>query len=179
MCIPHLLRELKFLHERMHQSWAKKMYDLLLDMHRFVEEQKKQTDKLSAAQLAPWLERYHILLKEGFAANPPAAHTPGKRGRTKQSKAYNLLQRLKRHENDVLAFLRDFRVPFSNNQAEQDFRMVKVQQKISGTFRTPAGAKSFARVRSYVSTARKQGCNVFQAMASAMAGQPFMPRAPT
>ncbi len=179
MCIPHILRELNFLHEQMNQPWAKKMKDLLLEMHRFIEEQKKKTDRLSAAQLAPWLERYHALLKEGFAANPPAARTPGKRGRTKQSKAYNLLRRLERHENDVLAFLHDFRVPFSNNQAERAFRMVKVQQKISGTFRTRRGAEAFARIRSYVSTARKQDYDVFRAMTGAMAGQPFMPRGPT
>ncbi|MBI4803185.1 MAG: transposase [Elusimicrobia bacterium] len=92
-----------------------------------------------------------------------------------QSKAYNLLRRLQHHRRDVLAFLYDLRVPFSNNQAERDFRMVKVQQKISGTFRARAGAEYFARVRSYPSTARKQDHNAFAAMIGAMSGQPFMP----
>lgn len=179
MCIPHILRELKFLHEQCRQSWAGKMRDLLLEMHRFVLEQKQQVNTLTRLQRNPWLRRYRALLKEGLAANPPAARQPGKRGRARQSKAYNLLQRLKRHECNVLAFLYDFRVPFSNNQAERDFRMVKVQQKISGTFRARAGAEYFARVRSYLSTARKQDHNTFAAMIGAMSGQPFMPRAPT
>ncbi|MEK6737232.1 MAG: IS66 family transposase [Planctomycetota bacterium] len=179
MCIPHILRELKFLHEQCRQSWAGKMRELLLEMRRFVLERKQQTGTLTQAQRKRWIKRYRALLKEGFAANPPAAHQPGKRGRAKQSKAYNLLQRLKLHERDVLAFLYDLRVPFSNNQAERDFRMVKVQQKISGTFRILAGAEYFARVRSYLSTARKQDHNAFAAMIGAMSGQPFMPRAPT
>ena len=179
MCVPHILRELKFLHEQCCQLWAGKMLELLVEIHRFVLERKRQTGTLTQTQLAPWLKRYRALLKEGFAANPPAAHQPGKRGRARQSKAYNLLRRLQRHRRDVLAFLYDLRVPFSNNQAERDFRMVKVQQKISGTFRALAGAEYFARVRSYLSTARKQDHNAFAAMIGAMSGQPFMPRAPT
>ncbi len=179
MCIPHILRELKFLHEQCRQPWAGKMHELLLEMHRFVLEQKQQTGTLTQAQLNPWVKRYRALLKEGSAANPPVAHQPGKRGRTGQSKAYNLLRRLRCHERNVLAFLYDLRVPFSNNQAERDFRMVKVQQKISGTFRALKGAESFARVRSYLSTARKQDHNAFDAMIGAMSGQPFMPRAPS
>ncbi|MFH1915232.1 MAG: IS66 family transposase [Pseudomonadota bacterium] len=179
MCNAHILRELVFLRDELHQPWAGKMYDLLLEMHRFVAKLKSCTDKPTKAQLAAWLRRFRTLLKEGFSKNPPAKPVPGKRGRTKQSKAYNLLHRLQEHERSVLAFLHDFNVPFTNNQAEQDARMSKVQQKVSGGFRTLEGARMHARIRSYTSTARKHGIDVFQALIDALAGQPFMPRAPT
>jgi len=103
----------------------------------------------------------------------PAPVRAGTRGRLKQSKAHNLLDRLRKHQASVLAFLRDPAVPFTNNQAEQDIRMLKVQQKISGCFRTLEAAKTFARIRAYVSTARKHGRNILTALQDALAGTPF------
>lgn len=179
LCNAHLLRELVFLHEVLHQAWAKKMHDLLLDLLRAVAKQKKRAVRLPAPQRIACLRRYRALLRQGRAANPllPPACSP-RRGRRKQTKAQNLLDRLTLHQESVLAFLDDFQIPFTNNQSEQDLRMMKVQQKISGAFRTPQGARIFARVRSYVSTARKHQRNVFQDIARLFSGHPFMPRAP-
>ena len=102
---------------------------------------------------------------------------PGQ-GRSAQSKAANLLDRLEDFDWSILAFLWDGRVPFTNNQAEQDIRMIKVRQKISGCFRTLRGAQIFCRIRSYLSTCRKQGRNLWQALQSAVSGAPFIPSAP-
>ena len=115
------------------------------------------------------------------AAGLPAqsGHCPevrtGKRGRLKRTKAHNLLDRLRTHQASVLAFLRDPSIPFTNNQAEQDIRMLKVQQKISGCFRTLEAARTFARIRAYVSTARKHGLNILAALQDTLAGRPFCP----
>ena len=109
-----------------------------------------------------------------MAANPPPPPT-GKRGRPKQSAAKNLLDRLDRQRDSVLAFMTNFAVPFDNNLAERDLRMVKVRQKISGCFRTPAGATAFCCLRGYISTLRKQGQHVLTALQTVFAGQPLMP----
>jgi len=177
LCNEHLLRELKFLHEEHHQTWAGKMSALLLDMKAFAESEKPRTAQLTETQKAPWLARYRTVVAEGRAANPliRASPTKGKRGRRKQTKAQNLLDRLQRYESSVLAFLHDLRAPFTNNQAERDIRMLKVRQKISGCFRTLQGAKHFARIRSYLSTARKHGLDLLLAVTHALNGQPFVP----
>lgn len=178
LCNAHLLRELKFLYEELHQAWAGKMHDLLREMRQFVATHKKAAHEPTEAERERWHQRYRVLLQEGRAANPPTTPphaSPPRRGRPKKTKSQNLLDRLEQHDQSVLAFLYDFRVPFTNNQAEQDLRMIKVQQKISGTFRTLEGAYRFARIRGYISTVRKHGENVFEALTDAFAGQPFMP----
>lgn len=93
----------------------------------------------------------------------------------KQSKATNLLLRLRDHADEVLRFLHDLRVPFDNNQAERDLRMMKVQQKISGRFRTEGGARAFCVIRSYISTLRKQGQPILAALEQAFRGSPVLP----
>jgi transposase len=98
-----------------------------------------------------------------------------KRGRKKQTKAQNLLDRLENHGDWGLAFLHDFQIPFTNNQAEQDIRMIKVKQKVSGSFRTFEGAELFATIRSYISTVRKQGRSIPRDLKAAIAGNPFIP----
>jgi transposase len=179
LCNAHFQRELIFLHEVLGQEWAKKMHDLLLDMLRAVAERKDCADHFTAAQLAPWIKRYRTLLRQGRDANPPLPVPPApRRGRRKQSKAQNLLDRLTIHQQSALAFLHDFQIPFTNNTSEQDLRMMKVQQKISGTFRTLCGAQIFARIRGYVSTVRKHQRNVFQDIVRLFCGHPFMPRTP-
>lgn len=175
LCNAHILRELRFLHEEQAQIWAGELKTLLLSMKKAVES-AQLCGKLEPEVLASFTQAYTELLAQGWQANPPPEKPAlPKRGRLKQSTAQNLLQRLGKYQAAVLAFIHDFRVPFDNNLAERDLRMMKVKQKISGTFRTWAGAETFANLRSYISTARKQGLNVLDAIHSALLGQPFIP----
>jgi len=122
--------------------------------------------------------RYETLLLAGLAANPPPSPLPPgvrRRGRRKQSPARNLLERLWLGQAEVLAFLDDFAIPFDNNQAEQDLRMFKVQQKISGCFRADTGAQAYCRIRSYLSTLRKRRQALLHALQAAFAGRPLVP----
>lgn len=120
--------------------------------------------------------RFHAWVRQGRQRHPAPAAAGG---RKEQSKAANLLSRLERFDLCYLAFLLDPRVPFNNNQAERDIRMVEVRQKISGCFRTLHGAQIFARLRGYLSTCRKQGHNLWEATKRAVQGQPFLPKVST
>jgi hypothetical protein len=115
------------------------------------------------------------LLDEADQAHPHATAPPGHRGRVKQSVARNLLDRLRKHQSAVLAFLEDLRVPFDNDQAERDIRMVKVQQKVSGCFRSLTGAQAFCRIRGYLSTLNKQGRPLLSALQATLSGHPVLP----
>ena len=110
--------------------------------------------------------RYRELVQRAEQECPAPVPQPknGKRGRTAKSKSRNLLERLQNFESDVLRFLDDPLVPFTNNQAENDLRMIKVQQKVSGCFRSLEGAKTFCRIRSYITTCRKQGVTATEAL---------------
>ena len=180
LCNAHILRELVFIHEECQQVWAKSLFDLLLDMNKKREKQKLIASCFPPERLLEWHQQYQGILIEGREVNPPiipAPDTPKKRGRKKQTKAQNLLDRLENHEDWVLAFLHDFQVPFTNNQSEQDARMMKVKQKVSGCFRTFEGAELFARIRSYISTARKHGRSILKELKAAIIGNPFIPNA--
>jgi transposase len=165
------LRELKFLWEEERQVWARQMSDLLLQLHR----RRQQHGEFKERQFKRAWQRYRNVVRRGRYRHP--RRVPGQ-GRSAQSKAANLLDRLEDFDWSILAFLWDGRVPFTNNQAEQDIRMIKVRQKISGCFRTLRGAQIFCRIRSYLSTCRKQGRNLWQALQSAVSGAPFIPSAP-
>jgi transposase len=137
-------------------------------------------DCLTPEQISNCERRYQELLEKGFKDNPPPLidpEAPKKKGRPKQSPPKNLLDRLKDNQSAVLAFMHDFRVPFDNNQAERDLRMMKLKQKISGGFRSQEGAKMFCRIRGYISTLRKQGIDVLDALRQVFLGTNPFPRA--
>ena len=171
LCNAHHLRELIFLVEREQQAWAQSMIDLLLDSKKAVEQAKaEEKTRLSDEALKRFLRRYRRIVRQGFNANPDRDPV---RKRKKHTKAQNLLRRLSDFEEETLAFLYDFRVPFDNNLAERDIRMVKLQQKISGCFRTKEGADMFYIIRSYVSTAIKQNRNVMTLLKIAFEQEPI------
>ena len=111
----------------------------------------------------------------GYYPNPPPPPTK-QRGRIKQPKGKNLLDRLKRYKTETLSFLNDFTVPFTNNQAERDLRMIKVKEKISGTIASKRGGEYFARIRGYISTVKKQGAKILEELFNALDGKPFLPQ---
>lgn len=180
LCNAHHLRELTFIEERFEQEWAGKMKALLLAIKEQVEQaQTRGQTELEATMISEFEQRYGEILSEGLALEANLVLPPlGKRGRQKQSKAKNLLDRLGFYRRETLAFMYDFSVPFDNNLAERDLRMMKVQQKVSGCFRTAEGATTFCRLRSYISTMRKQGHNVFSVLKSVFAGHPLAPALP-
>lgn len=174
LCNAHHLRELQAVVEE-GQSWAGELIALLVETHETVFAAKNaQKSALSVHALRSLKGRYDALIQTGLLANPPPLRT-GKRGRPSRTKTANLLDRLDRYRDDVLRFATDFSAPFDNNQAERDLRMVKLQQKISGCFRTETGASNYLAIRSYVSTVRKQGINVFGALRDLFEGKPFLP----
>lgn len=182
LCNTHHLRELVFLIEQKDRQWASHMKTLLLEIKERVDQEKlNHRESLTPEVIKLFEDLYDQIIKKGIQDEPPPppapdqAELPKKRGRKKKSKSMNLLIRFKEHKEKVLAFMYDFEVPFDNNLAERDIRMIKVKQKISGTFRTGPGAKAFCRIRSYISTVRKNDINVLKAISKAIGGKPFIP----
>jgi transposase len=172
LCNAHHLRELTFVYEEQKEEWAKHMKDLLILAHNAVirhwEAGALPKDNLVQIEL-----QYTQVITEGIEYHRQLTPLPkGKRGRQKQRDGKNLLDRLSEERECVLRFMHDFSVPFTNNQGEQDIRMAKLKQKIGGCFRTFAGGQLFCRVRSYISTARKQGWNIWGALTDAIMGRP-------
>jgi transposase len=175
LCNAHLLRELLGLFEEKPQTWTQRMSALLRSLKR--AKQKAQSEgkrALDADVLWHYRLVYQRIVARGLRQNPEPLRC-NKAGYPFQGPFRNLLLRLQKQEEAVLRFALDFSVPFDNNQAERDLRMVKVQQKISGCFRSVEGAEHFCRIRGYISTLRKQGGHLLEALRSAFAGDPIYP----
>jgi transposase len=166
LCNAHHLRELKALVEIEKEEWAGKMQRLLRRACHATNLAREQGVPLKPGLIALIERRYGTVLAEGMAFHQgqPALAKTGRRGRPPRRVGHNLLLRLSTRKQDVLRFLTDPSVPFTNNLAEQDGRMMKLRQKISGGFRSEDGAKNFAVIRSVLSTARKQGWNMLQTL---------------
>lgn len=165
LCNVHHLRELQGIYDQTKEEWAKDMMDFFLTAKKAKEQAHGQ---LSSSQLLSFEKEFERLLARGEQLHPPTQKEKASRGRPKQSPARNLLDRLRNHQNAVLAFLFHSDIPFGNNQAEQDIRSIKVQQKISGSFRSDYGADNFLRVRSIISTLKKQGKSIFHSLQEIM-----------
>jgi transposase len=175
LCNAHHLRELAGLAELTGQSWPTALADLLVEAYVAVQQATARgEDQLPAELLADLHQRYDRLIAEGQRLHPPPPRT-GRRGHPKLGPAASLLDRLATHRDDVLGFTADFRVPFDNNQAERDIRMIKLQQKISGGWRTETGARAFLAVRSYLSTAARNGQAALDALRGLFTGNIWLP----
>lgn len=176
LCNAHLIRELKAVLERDNtQLWAKSLIRLLVTAKNMTHlAAKKGKTTLSEEALCRIQSKYSDLLVVASQLNPKAIPN-GKRGRTKQTKTRNLIDRLVTYKMDILRFSYDFKVPFDNNLAERDLRMVKVQQKISNCFRSELGVEMFCRIRGYISTLLKQEYDVFTTLTEVLQGNVLIP----
>jgi len=174
LCNAHHLRELKALVEIEKEEWAQKMLKLLRRACHAINLARERSERLKPPLIALFQRSYDRILKEGIAfheAQPPLVRAPAHgerkhRGRQRRRVGHNLLLRLSTRKEDVLRFLTDADVPFTNNQAERDGRMMKVKQKISGGFRSEEGANIFVTIRSVISTAKKQDWNVLETLSA-------------
>ena len=176
LCNAHHLRELTGVYEQENASWSKEMIELLVEIKEEVDKSKSNFELgLNTLKLLAFEKRYTDILSKGQTFYPFIKKQTKKKGKEKQIKGKNLLDRFREHREEVLIFMYDFDVPFDNNQAERDIRMMKLKQKISGCFRSELGAKIFCRIRGYISTVRKQGLNPFEAIKKAFDNDPFKP----
>jgi len=170
LCNAHHLRELIYFAEH-EEKWAEKLMDCLIDG----KNEKDESLILSEKRITYYKNRVKRILREGLDLHPKRVKTNKTRGRPKQTKQYNFLSRLSKKVDDVLRFIIDAAVSFDNNQGERDIRMLKVQQKVSGTFRSYRGAESFCRIRGYISSIRKNKQSVFDAIRSVWSSQIVRP----
>lgn len=169
LCHVHHLRDLTMVSENSQQVWASEMKEFLLKAKDWVATaQENGQTALTSAQLHQLTQEYEAILARGWEENP----TPTQRAK---GKSFNLLKRFAEQREAIWQFILNFQVPFDNNLAERDLRMMKVQQKISGCFRSPEGAVQFCELRSYLSTIRKQGLSVWEALGSLFQGSPLSP----
>ncbi|WP_052515676.1 IS66 family transposase [Phaeodactylibacter xiamenensis] len=169
LCGAHLLRELRGLSENHGRKWAEKMHSLLMYAYEF---SSGGSSVLQAKKYKTVLSRYRQILKEANREEPPPEPRP--KGRPKKTKGRNLLERLERYEEEVLRFTREHEVPFTNNLAERDIRPLKTKLKVSGCFRTLQGARHYARIKSFCSTAKKHGLSAYEELLNAWRGESFL-----
>lgn len=174
VCCAHLLRELTGIDENHpEQKWASAFIDLLLEMKKVKDKAvEKGKDFLSYYHYHKFDKKYDELIGQARKENPLPETTEKKRGRKKKGKILVLVERLANYKASVCLFIHNFNVPFDNNQAERDLRMIKVKTKVSGCFRTEEGARDYLKIMSYVGTAHKQGYNAYEAIKNAISGHP-------
>jgi transposase len=182
LCNVHHLRELLRVIEGDPEdpqlAWAVRMDRLLRDLHTVVQHARASgEDWLEPSELAGYRAAYEQIITLGHHTNPAGTIPTGKRGVIRQTPTHNLLVRLDRDREHVLRFAHDFRVPFDNNLAERDIRMIKLQQKISGCWRTTTGAEQFLALRSYLSTITKRHQPIAQALTALTTRDPWLPAA--
>lgn len=179
LCNAHHLRELLWISQQEPVSWAKEMKALIIEMYQQVEKAKEKGKKrLSSVLIEKYEKRYNGIIRKGLSYHKTLAPLKKRaRGRRKQRPGKNLLDRLKKRQAETLMFMHNFAIPFTNNLAERDIRMNKVKEKVSGCFRTMNGAQMFCCIRSYLSTIKKQGGNIMEALQLAVQGLPRLPNA--
>lgn len=171
LCNAHHLRELTYVHDLLGERWAGAMRQLLITAKKLVDRRSEEGRSLTGEEIDRFLARYMFIVRAGRALHPEPVREPGRRGRIKRAKGANLAIRLEENAAATLAFL--VGMPFTNNQAERDLRMIKIREKISGCLRTLFGAQVFARIRGYLVTARKNAVGMLDALKRAFAGDPF------
>lgn len=173
LCCAHLLRELiGILENQPWQLWAKEFIELLLDMKKAKEEAvERGEDRMSEQILEKFESKYETIIFLAKIVNPIPENEKARKGRKKKGKARSLIERLEEYEAAVCLFINDFAVPFDNNMAERDQRMVKTKIKVSGCFRRKKGAEQYLKIMSYVGTAKKQKINPFEAIRQAILGR--------
>lgn len=172
LCNAHHLRNLTYIHEQYNHSWAQEMINLLLKIKSEVDEQKLSYPKLDEKIIRNFEKEYQQILELADEENPPPEKKSEKpkRGRMKRSEPIRLLDRFKDYRKEILAFMYDFNIPFDNNLAERDMRMMKLHQKISGQFKSIVAADMFCRIRSYISSVKKQNLNVMDSLNNVLLG---------
>jgi transposase len=177
LCNAHLLRELIYVGEvdERQKQWTEPMIKLLMEIK---EEAERVRDDRQQQIMLQWQEKfvrgYEMLIASAIRINPPPGDKQAEEVPTRCEEALRLIKRLEQRRGQVLRFMTDLRVPFDNNGSERDLRMLKLQQKIAGCFRTPEGAEGFCRIRSYLSTARKQGHSLLSALERVFKGKPLI-----
>lgn len=177
-CNAHNMRTLKGIHENFGHIWATNMGSLLIEIKREVDSLKcKGVPFMAESDIKAYDERYKIIIAQGEKedAEKCLVKIPKKTGKPVKSDALRLLRKLEKYDVETLSFMYDFNIPFDNNLAERDIRMVKLRQKISGCFRSDDGGSLFCRIRSYISTCNKNGQDIMESLKNAIKGDPFMP----
>lgn len=177
-CNAHNIRTLKGIHENFHHIWAMNMGSLLIEIKREVDSLKcKGATSMAESDIKAYDKRYKNIIAQGKEedAEKCLVRISKKTGKPVKSDALRLLQKLEEYDVETLSFMYDFNIPFDNNQAERDIRMVKLRQKISGCFRSDDGGSFFCRIRSYISTCNKNGQDIMESLKNAIKGEPFIP----